>query len=373
MGELMSGNVLFKNLLECYNNNDIELFNELNSEYGLGLDSIDDVQNIEGREMLELDEDAGLQYTKNYTYSRLIADLINHEEDKHSLDLMELHVRSYSIVIFNVIGGLHVNSKLNEVLDMVDLNVSKDIAKDFLISNGLIEKGGTDNRKLRKKYKKYDLNQLKEELESHNLNTDGNRDALINRLIKFENENTYSITEYGMYRFLGVNWVAFYNTFLDYFDFDDFEYYMTENDTGDVVKNSLNYIDENIKKSYADRDFNRLHDSFSSLALISIYSKCYDDALINELKVLILRLNPIFLDKEELEDYIPLHYSNINNIDSLSTLTGVDDLKPVFSDAWDEIEFDKRMMSKEDAYEYLDEALNGNIDELNDKISFVTG
>lgn len=256
----MDNEELFNKLLESYNNNDFNTFNELNDEYNLGLDSIEDIAEIEDREILELDEDADISYIKNYTYSRSIVDLMNHYEDKHSLDLMEIHVRSYSIVIFNVIMGLQINPNLEEVLDMVDLNMGKDMAKDFLISNGLVENGGSNNRKLRKKYKKYNLNQLKDELESHNLDSDGNKNELLNRLITYESENNYIVTECGLYRFFGVNWVSFYESFLDYFDFDDFEYYMTEYDTGDVVENSLNYLDENIKKgeafAYLDKALN---------------------------------------------------------------------------------------------------------------------
>ena len=56
----------------------------------------------------------------------------------------------------------------------------------------------------------------------------------------------------------------------------------------------------NIKKGYADRDFNRLHDSFSSLALININSECFDEALINELKIFILAILSSFLGNNRL-------------------------------------------------------------------------
>ena len=116
-------------------------------------DSIDEIADIEDREGLELDENNDITYLKNYTYSRSIVDLPSHEEHKHSLELMEVHVRSYSTVIFNVILGLNIDSNLENVLDTVDLNMDKDMARDFLISNGLVEKGGLNNQKMRKQHK----------------------------------------------------------------------------------------------------------------------------------------------------------------------------------------------------------------------------
>ncbi|MBR0271188.1 MAG: SAP domain-containing protein [Methanobrevibacter sp.] len=365
----MDNEEVFNQLVEVYNNNDIDLFNKLNEEHMLELDSIEEIADIEDREVLDLDDD--YSYVKNYTYSRSIIDLADYEKHLHSLDLMDIHVRSYSLVIFNVILGLQVTSNLDLVLDMLDLNMPKDMAKDFLISNGLVEKGGSNNRKLRKTFKKYDLNELKDELALRSLSTDGNKNALVNRLVNYESENSYVVTDYGIHRFMGVNWVAFYNALLAYFDFDDYEYYMTEYDTGSVLENSLNYLDENIKKGYDEEDFNRLHDAFSSLALININEEDYENALFNELKVFILKLNPVFLDNEELKDYIPIHHSNINNIDALSALAEIDDLKAIFNDAWDDIKFDKKLTSKEDSYNYLNQALNEDIDELNDKITLI--
>jgi len=362
---------IYNQLVEAYNNGNIDTFNRLNDEYMLEFDSIDDIADIEDREGIELDEDNDMIYLKNYTYSRLIVDLAGHEEHKHSLELMQITIRSYSIVIFNVILGLNIDSNLDDVLDSVDLNMDKEMARDFLISEGLIEKGGLNNRKMRKFYKNYDKSELKDELALHDLSTRGSKSELISRLVKYESENSYVVTEYGMYRFMGVNWVAFYNTCLDYFDFDDFENYMTEYDTGSVVDNSLNYIDEHIKKGYADKDFNRLHDSFSSLALIHINLDNFEDALFNELKIFILRLNPVFLDNDELKDYVPIHYSNVNNIEVLSALCEIDDLKNLFTSAWDDIEYKKKLTSKDNAYRYLNEAINDGVDELNGKISFI--
>ena len=116
---------IYDQLVEAYNNGDIDKFNRLNDEYMLDFDSIEDIADIEDREGIELDEDNDMIYLKNYTYSRSIVDLAGHEEHKHSLELMQITIRSYSIVIFNVILGLNIDSNLDDVLDSVDLIMDK--------------------------------------------------------------------------------------------------------------------------------------------------------------------------------------------------------------------------------------------------------
>ena len=111
----MDSDEIFDQLVEVYKERDIDSFNRLNDEYMLNLDSIDEIADIEDREGLELDENNDITYLKNYTYSRSIVDLASHEEHKHSLELMEVHVRSYSTVIFNVILGLNIDSNLENV------------------------------------------------------------------------------------------------------------------------------------------------------------------------------------------------------------------------------------------------------------------
>ena len=52
----MDSDEIFNQLVEVYNDGDIDSFNRLNDEYMLNLDSIDEIADIEDREGLELDE-----------------------------------------------------------------------------------------------------------------------------------------------------------------------------------------------------------------------------------------------------------------------------------------------------------------------------
>ena len=307
--------MVFRELLKAYNENDVEYFEEINSEFGLGLTSIDQVELVESRPVLDLSryyENAHPQYMRNYTTSRKIVEL--EPLHKHVLLKDEFKIRSYSIVIYRVLNQLKETPYLDAVLENVEINMDKDMAMEFLLFKGLVEPIGDDE---------------------------------------------VIITDYGEMRLRGVNWVKLYETYLDYFDFDDFEHYMKVNDTGNVVKNAHNYLNDNLKVAYDEKDFYRLHDVFSSKALLYLHEEKFNEALNEELKVFILKLNPVYLNKDDLKDYVAVEYPNINNIVELADLIEIEKLDSVFSKAWCEMELDSMLMSESEAFQYLERATNG--------------
>ena len=322
----MNENEIYDELAKVYMENDVELFEELNNKYSLGLTSIDQIALIEDRPTLDLSiyyENYNAQYMKNYTTSRYIVNL--EPLPKHSLKKPEINIVSYSYMIYHVLSNIQTNPKLDEILDNVELQFPSDFAKDLLESKGFIE---------------------------------------------IDSEGFAEITDYGYFRLMGVEWVGFYEQFLDYFDFDDFERYMQENDTGSVVKNSLNYLDEHLKIAYLKKEFDRLHNVFSSKAMIYLNEKEFKKALIEELKIFTLKLNPIYLDKSDLDSYYAIEYPNINNISELYDLAEVKSLKRILYKAWMDVELDEMLMTKKDAFNYLSRAFDGEIiDELSEEVA----
>ena len=230
-------------------------------------------------------------------------------------------------MIFHVLSEIQDNPNLDEVLKHVDLPFNKNFAKDILLSKGFLKPIS-------------------------------------------KNTNEVEITDYGLFRLSGVEWVGFYEMCLDYFDFDDFERYMQNNDVRNVVKNALNYLDENQKMAYDQKDFYRLHDVFSSKALIHVNNQNFKEALNEELKLFILKLNPIYLDKNDLKTYDAIEYPNINNILELHDLAEINNLKDAFYNSWDEMKLEKMLMTKNDAFQYLTKTCNGEtLDELSIEIN----
>lgn len=313
---------VFDELLKAYFSDDGKLFNELNDKYHLGLTSLDQVELVEDRPTFDLSryyEDWNGQYFKNYTTSRFI---VNMEPlPKHILKKPEFNIVSYSYMIYHVLTALQENPDIDEVLNNVELQFPRDVAKDLLSSQGFVE-----------------------------IKSNGDAD----------------ITSYGFLRLRGVNWVNYYDSYLDYFDFDDFERYMKENDTGSVFKNSLNYLDEHLKIAYGQKQFNRMHDVFSSKAMIYLHEEEFKNALIEELKIFILKINAIFLDKKDLESFYAIEYPNINNILELESLAEINNLKRALYRAWFDLELDDEMLlTKKEAFDYLKRACDGEvIDEL---------
>ncbi len=122
----MDRKIVYNELLKAYNSNDEEFFNELNDKYQLGLMSIDQIELIEDRQTIDLSmyyENWNGQYFKNYTTSRFIVSI--EPSPKHILKEPEFNIVSYSYMIYHVLTGLMENPNLDEVLDNVELTISK--------------------------------------------------------------------------------------------------------------------------------------------------------------------------------------------------------------------------------------------------------
>ena len=365
---------IYKQLAKAYKTNNVELFNELNEKYKIGLESIDDVELIENRPTIDLSKyfkNWDAEYYKNYTTSRSIVNI--EPLHKHELDSEGFKITSYSMVIYKVLNALKDNPNLDEVLNQVEINMDASIAKDFLISKELIKPKAFNKRELRKKYSKYSEDELKKELKSYSLDIDGNKKTLIKRLIDYDlthkdKSGNYTITQYGNHRLNGVSWVSLYEGYLEYFDFIDFENYMQDYDTGSVMQNSFNYLEENLEMAYDDRDFYRLHDVFCSYAMLNLNEQDFEKSLEWELKVFILKLNPVFLDKEDLNKTEAIEYPNINNIMVLSVLAEIEDLTDIFTKCWSNMELGEMLIDEKSALDYLNKAFDcEDIEKLNDE------
>ena len=365
-----------RRLLEIYNNNDEEAFEELLDECPLEITDISQIPTLEDRLNIDLSHyfiDGDEYYMKNYAHSRMITDL-DRPVKKHALN-EENPVKHPTYSTFIVLNALKKNPNLDEVLESVDIDMNKALFKDFLFAFNLIESKSHGEDFWQWVYDSHDISQLRDILRNNGLDESGDKDELVERLAvnllysEF-GEVEFAVTDEGEFKLMGSQWILFYRESMDYFDFDDYESYMMENDTGDLIRNSINYLNEHLKIGYETNDFYRLHDVFSAKSLVYLHEEEFKRVLFEELQLFILKLNPVFLSSEELESYVAVHLSNINNIDLFATILDISNLKKTFNRAWGFMQLKDRTVSKKIAFKYLNRAIKGeNVLDLSHEIS----
>ena len=76
------------------------------------------------------------------------------------------------------------------------------------------------------------------------------------------------------------------------------------------------------------------------------------------------------MDKIEYDSYNAIEFPNINNISELYDLAEVKSLKRILYKAWMDVELDEMLMTKKEAYGYLQRAFDGEmLDELSDEVA----
>lgn len=374
-----SGNVpvsgddeIFELLCEIYHNNDIEAFEKLKEDYPLEINDISEIGDLEDRLAVDLSyffmED-DVEYMKNYYGSCRIVDRMNPPEAHKLNEGMISKNPTYSIRMALI--ELEKNPNLNEALDNADLKIDKETVRSFLINMDLIESQTFGDDFWVHVYHDYRVVDLKEILRKNSLKVSGNKFDLVLRLKEngmYEEfgEEEFQLTENAEYFLNGTQWINMYNDFMDSFDLDDVQDYL-KTKSGTFTENALDYLKEHIKIGYRKRDFRRLHDAFSSMALIHVHDEEFKKALACELQLYMLRMNPIYLTDDEMGSFEAFMYSNMNNIKVLMHLAGIHNLKKIFNKTWSYMKFEKRLVPKKIALGYLNRALDG---EDGDELSY---
>ncbi|WP_298500299.1 hypothetical protein [uncultured Methanobrevibacter sp.] len=149
--------------------------------------------------------------------------------------------------------------------------------------------------------------------------------------------------------------------FLIRFDFDDFNRFHDVND-GDFNQIVSKYLDEHIKLAKKKRDFDYLINCFSAKATFCVLDENLDDALNWEMMRFCLAINPVYLDKEYYNFYLPLNQENIDNLRLLKDEFSIKILMDSFEKSWDYFKFNRGIVSKEDAKVILERLLNNHED-----------
>ena len=362
-------------LVEFYKNNDEEGFKNFIKENPIGITDISQIENLEEGVFVDLSSHMSCgeaEYVKNYYPSAKITDRVN--ASRHVLNEDKTQKGpTYSLRM--TLLELEKNPNLSRALDSADINIDRDYLVDCLFKYNLIEskKFGEDFWIM--VYRNYKVVELKDVLRKNDLKVSGNKMDLVLRLQENNmyspfGEEDFQITENGEEVLRATSWIDAYDNSMECFDRDDFERYVGEYRESSFIQNQLNYLNQHLKIAYRENDFSRLHDVFSAKAMIYVYDEDFKKALIEELQLYMLRLNPVFLSSPEMESYQAFQLSNMNNILVLSQLAGIHNLKKIFSKTWSYMQFKKRLVSKKECLKYLNRAIGGeNLEDLSCEIA----
>ena len=205
--------------------------------------------------------------------------------------------------------------------------------------------------------------ELKEFLESHGKDSSGTKKKLIQKIAKsnlpleeFASEKTFLSKK--AYDFLNeYEWIQFYLDNLSYFDFLDFEDYQIDH-SGSFEEVTLNYLDEHLDIAHKSLDFEYIIRTYSAKSVILHKMGNLEDALVCDMRILHLNMNPICLDDNFYFGHIPLVPQNISFLKEDKSEFGEEIIFKSFEENWNFMGFNSVIIPKDKVWKYLITALN---------------
>lgn len=264
----------------------------------------------------------------------------------------------------------------NAISDLEDYFEYDAEIKEFLFKNDYIESREFGEGFWDYVYEINTYDDLKTFLDDENIDSSGSKRDLVNRakelhLYEELNEFEFKPSYKGRKYLVSISWIEYYLIFLDRFDFYEFEdYYEPEME---FMPQALSFIDLHLNSSFKNYDFIAFFDALSSKALYYIVNGDYVNALAEEMKVFLTRVNPISDDiEEDLVFHHPLDRVNIDNIKNLIEITGTSDLESLFNDNWDSMRFNQVFFERNESFEIFIKALKSDYcEDLNPELEEV--
>lgn len=152
--------------------------------------------------------------------------------------------------------------------------------------------------------------------------------------------------------------------FLDSFDGNEFEDFL-EKSSKDFMETALEFIDVHLNFAISKNDYKALFDSQSSKAFYYAFNNDFKNALCEEVKLFIVRLNPS-CGESQLPFHEPVNQVNINNLNNLIIVCEIKDAENLFNSAWQSLQLEKLYFDKKESYMILTEALTAtDLDRIN--------
>ncbi len=274
----------------------------------------------------------------------------------------------------------HGPLSLDRVLNNIELKTlyGEGLLKEIIIENNYLLPTISKDFSLKEEISKMDASQLTHILRKYGINASGKKKKLVK--LALENINLtdiedceFTLTDEGLKFLEDYEWIGLYDFSLGDFEFDDFCKYLDENGYEDFIQTSLDYLNEHEKNAHAQKDFGYVCDCYNARIYIFIYCEKDFNALIEDIKHYIFRINPIY----DYEDYYSsnslLDYHDIEEIKILSEQFEIDKLEIIFNEVWDSMNLEKEFIGKKEAYELLEKLFDKEeFDELsNDYLDII--
>ena len=229
------------------------------------------------------------------------------------------------------------------------------------------KEGFITHRACRKNWKDFskDLStdDIREFLKMHSSSTKGSRNSLIEKIAEsdlpveeFSSQKTF-LSKKG-YDFLEeFQGIQFYLDNMSSFDYLDFEDYL-ELHSGSFDELTLDYLDEHLILAHESCDFDYIRRTYTAKSKIYHSIGDWEDALICDMRILHLNMNPICLENYRFSSHIPLVVENVSALKQLKAQLGEKRLFESFNENWNFLGFESTIIPKEEVWDYLTAALN---------------
>lgn len=306
---------------------------------------------------IHFDLNDNLIYIKNsYEYFR--------ESETHYLKENPVKHGEYNekIAVYQTLENLKdkpdIDFAIGDLEDYFEYDVQ---IKDFLFENDYIESKELGDKFWDYVYDENDLEDIKILFDELEINSEGSKRDLVDRAREMHlydefNEFEFKLSKKGEKYFNNIKWIKYYLIFLDTFDFYEFDEYYNSDE--DFMTQALSFIDNHINTAFERHDLTASFDAQSSKALYYIVNNDYDNALVEELKLFLTRLNPVYNNSDELVFHNAVNQVNIQNLKCLLFKTRNFDLKSLFNEAWDSMLFDRKFFNKKTSFKILIKALS---------------
>ena len=296
---------------------------------------------------------------------------------KHALEEFIIYGKDYpsqsmNYNIFNVLYGLKTDSDINNVysnIELMDL-YSDEILTEVLLNNNYIQPLNSDEINIKKEASSKSPQELSELLKKEGIVASGKKKKLVKLAVKHVPPirfcSNFRITDEGEEFLDDYAWFKIYDECLYGFDLNDVSKYIDEHD-GDTIEVLDDYIHEHIDFANEKEDFEYLDDCYVAMSLFYMSQKDYENCLRTSLSEIILKLNPIYEYEICYALYMVINSEMIKNIKECLGKLDVN-LESLFYEIWDLKDGETDFTSKEEGFEYLERALDGeDLDDLSEE------